>query len=194
MRQQDGRAAIEVGKKYSCQYTELTDASRPSAMGWLRWLLEPWIVGNVTGAAWWVVALTRAFNSFQARRGGVAFPARPAFGGQTSKPGEALKSGDWVRVRSSGEIAETLDAKGHHRGLWFDGDLLKHCGHSYRVMGRVERIIDIRSTVMIPMKTACIVLDDVDGSGEFLWFAEQHDYLYWREAWLQRIEAPAAPH
>ena len=41
---------------------------------------------------------------------------------------------------------------------------------------------------MIPMKTACIVLEDVHYSGEFQGFGEQHDYLYWREAWLEPVD------
>jgi hypothetical protein len=192
LQQQEGRAPPEPGKLFNCQYTELTKASQPGIAGRLRGFLEPWIVGNVSGAAWWVVVLTRVFNALQEWRGGATYPARPASGGQTSKPAEPVRRGDWVRVRTPAEIAETLDAKGNHRGLWFDRDMLKHCGQSYRVLGRVQRIVDIRSTAMIPMKTACIVLEDVHFSGEFQWFGEQHDYLYWREAWLQPIAQPPA--
>ena len=137
-----------------------------------------------------MVASTRAFNAFQQWRGGAAYPTRPASGGQTARPGEPLRRGDWVRVRSPTEIAETLDAKGNHRGLWFDRDMLKHCGRSYRVLGQVQRIVDIRSTAMIAMKTPCVVLEGVHYSGEFQWFGEQHDYLYWREAWLQPVAQP----
>ena len=194
LQQQDGRAPIEPGKVFNCQYTELTAASQPRVPSGLRGLFEPLIVGNATAAGWWVVALTRLFNTFQDKRGGAGFPSRPKSGGQTSKLGEPVKAGDWVRVRTPAEIAETLDAKGNHRGLWFDRDMLKHCGHSYRVLGRVHRIIDIRSATMIPMKTACIILDDVHFSGEFQWFGEQHDFLYWREAWLQPVAPPATCH
>jgi len=38
-----------------------------------------------------------------------------------------------------------------------------------------------------------VVLDHVDASGEFQWFNEQHDYAFWREAWLERIESPSLP-
>jgi hypothetical protein len=43
---------------------------------------------------------------------------------------------------------------------------------------------------MRPMKTPCIVLDGVDASGEVLGFCPQHDFVFWREAWLER-SAPA---
>ncbi len=39
-----------------------------------------------------------------------------------------LSVGATVRVRSAGEIAETLDEKGKLRGLWFDREMLPYCG------------------------------------------------------------------
>jgi len=190
-RQSDG-VPIEAGKRFSCQYTELTAASQPRVARGLRRWFEPWIIGNVTAAGWWAVAATRAFNAFQQWRGGATYPTRPVSGGQTARPGESLQRGGWVRVRSPGEIAETLDSRGNHRGLWFDRDMLKHCGQTYRVLGHVKRIVDIRSTAMIAMKTPCVVLEGVHYSGEFQWFGEQHDYLYWREVWLQPVAPPTA--
>ena len=100
----------------------------------------------------------------------------------------SLQPGQWVRVRSSEEIARTLDKNSKNRGLWFDRDMLKHCGSLRQVRSRVHKIIDIRTGTMIPMKTACIMLEDVHYSGEFQGFGEQHDYLYWREAWLEPID------
>jgi hypothetical protein len=37
------------------------------------------------------------------------------------------------------------------------------------------------------MKTPGIILDDVYTSGETLHFCAQHDYAFWREAWLERL-------
>ena len=81
-----------------------------------------------------------------------------------------------------------MDYNSKNRGLWFDRDMLKHAGQAYRVRGRIEKIIDVKSGEMIAMKTPCIALEGVHYSGEFQGFGEQHDYLYWREAWLERIE------
>jgi hypothetical protein len=41
------------------------------------------------------------------------------------------------------------------------------------------------------MKSPCIVLQDVDYSGESLRFAAEEEHLYWREVWLARIDRPA---
>jgi hypothetical protein len=118
---------------------------------------------------------------------------RPAGGNDKTPPAPSLQQGQWVRVRSSTQIARTLDKNSKNRGLWFDRDMLKHCGSMRRVRGRVHKIIDIRTGTMIPMKTACIVLEDVHYSGEFQGFGEQHDYLYWREAWLEQVDPGGGP-
>jgi hypothetical protein len=177
--------------RYRCQYTDLTDASR-AAFDWRR-IVGPWIVGNVTASAFSVALLTRAFNALQSRRGGVCYPWQPTAGNDMSLTGTPLRSGDWVRVCTSAQIARSLDKNSKNKGLWFDRDMLKHCGLTYRVRGRVEKIIDVNSGAMIPMKTACIVLEGVHYSGEFQMFGEQHDFLYWREAWLEPVARAHSP-
>lgn len=179
--------AAKAPAPYRCQYTELTEASTPMAAMNLVRLFGPWIVGNVSGRAFRVALLTRAFNALQALRGGPCYPWLPAGGNDKSVAGTPLRRGDWVRVRSSSQIARTLDRNSKHKGLWFDRDMLKHCGSVRRVRGRVDKIIDINTRSMITMKTPCIVLEGVHYSGEFQGFGEQHDFLYWREAWLESM-------
>jgi len=185
------RPPIVAGATFSCQYTELSHAARPMTDTHSHHRLEPWITGNLGTGAFFLAMATRAFNAFQERRRGIGYPWRPSSSALASPTASAsIQGGDWVRVRTPGEIAATLDAKGKNKGLWFDREMLKHCGQTFRVLGRVERIIDIKSTTMIPMKTPCIVLSGVHSSGEFLDFAEQHDYMYFREAWLEPVETP----
>lgn len=170
--------------KYKCQYTELTGASREGRG--LEWggVFGPWIAGNVGARAFAIAIVTRIFNAIQTWRGGVAYPWQPEAGNDRTLMGQPLQSGDRVRVCSAAEIARSLDKNSKNKGLWFDRDMLKHCGGTYRVRSRVEKIIDVNSGAMIPMKTPCIMLEDVHYSGEFQGFGEQHDFLYWREAWL----------
>ena len=85
----------------------------------------------------------------------------------------------------SERIATTLDQASRNRGLWFDLEMLKHCGQLCRVSRRVDRIIDIATGQILAMKTPCLVLQGVDSSGEFLRFWAQHEPLYWREVWLE---------
>lgn len=184
--------APALAEPYSCQYTQLAAASRPMRQLDARGLLGPLVVGNVTAAAFRIALLTRIFNAVQAWRGGVGYPARPASLYDKTIIGSPLHAGDWVRVKPPDEIAHTLDANSKNRGLWFDRDMLKHAGAVYRVLGRIRKIIDVNSGAMIEMKSACVVLDGVHCSGEFQGFGEQHDFLYWREAWLTRATPPHA--
>ncbi len=180
---------VDPGACLSCQYTRLTQASRAADRGSAQGWIGPLVVGNVTWSAFLTTLLTRGFNAFQAWRGGAAFPSKPVPSDDKSIRGEPLARGDWVQVKSLVEIARAMDKNSKNRGLWFDADMLKHCGQAYQVRGRVEKIIDVGSGKIIPMKTPCIVLEGVHYSGEFQGFGEQHDFLYWREAWL----SPAAP-
>lgn len=181
------------GQIYRCQYTELTASSRPQPSLSIHALLGPLVVGNVNSGAFAVAILSRIFNAFQTRRGGVGFPAMPTAGSDRSIKGETLNPGDWVRVKTSAEIARTLDKNSKNKGLWFDRDMLKFCGQTFQVRGRVQQIVDITSLAMIPMKSPCIMLETVHFTGEFQGFGEQHDYLYWREVWLQPVRAPESP-
>jgi hypothetical protein len=155
----------------------------------LHGLLGPVVVGNVGVRAFAIALGTRAFNAFQAWRGGAPYPAKPTPGDDKSIRGPSLQAGDWVRIKLPHELARAMDRNSKHRGLWFDRDMLKHAGQRYRVRGRIEKIVDVNSGKIIAMKTPCIALEGVHYSGEFQGFGEQHDYLYWREAWLEPCEA-----
>lgn len=177
-------------EQYVCQYTQLAAASTPMKAWDYRQDLRPLLAGNVTLAAFCVALLTRLFNRVQRVRGGVGFPYISA-GIRTSTPivTHDLVPGDTVRVLAANEISLTLNSRGRNRGLWFDLDMLKHAGHRHHVVKRTDRIIDDATGRMLEMKAPCIVLDEVQNSGEYLRFCAQHDHLFWREAWL----APESP-
>ena len=187
----------DAARRYECQYTQLTAASGELADWDVRQDLRPLLAGNLTLAAWAIALLTRTFNWAQVSRGGAAFPVL-AKGDSRGPPGGplGLAASEAVRVRTTAEIARTLDASNRNRGLWFDREMTKRAGQPHTVLGRVERLIDINTGQIVAMRTPCIVLEECDGSGELLRFCAQHEYMYWREAWLQREpsaagEAPA---
>jgi hypothetical protein len=100
-----------------------------------------------------------------------------------------LEPGEWVRVKPWEEIAPTL-VKNRNRGLWFDRDMLRYCGRTFRVLRRVSRIIDEGTGKMLTLRHPCIVLDGVTATGEFLRFCPQNEYIFWREVWLERVPEP----
>lgn len=177
---------------YRCQYTQLVAASSPLKYWDPRGDFRPLAAGNLTLRAFAVALLTRLFNYVQGLRGGIAFPAM-SHGVPPGTPAETrdLGQGDLVRVRPAQQIFQTLDKNSKNRGLWFDRDMVKHCGHDYEVSGRVDRIIDDATGLMRTMKTPCIILHDVNYSGEFLRFLAQEEHLYWREAWLSPLGTTA---
>jgi hypothetical protein len=153
----------------------------------IRQDLRPVFAGNVTVGAFCVAMLTRLFNAAQWLRRGAGHPSWDLGPGESVRPiAQSLAPGDTVRVLPMTDIAPTLNDKGRHRGLWFDRDMIRHCGRRYVVLRRVDRIIDDATGQMRELKTPSLVLDGVEASGEFLRFCPQHEYPLWREAWLTR--------
>jgi hypothetical protein len=174
-----------LATKYVCQFTELARASSPMSPWDVRQDLRPLLAGNVTVAGFLVVVLTNLFNAVQRWRRGVSYPPfAPGVLASTPAINHDLQAGDTVRVLGPLDIHRTLDKNNKNRGLWFDQDMLKHCGKDYHVLARVDRIIDNTNGAMRIMKSPCIVLEHVEYSGEALRFCPQEEHLYWREAWL----------
>jgi hypothetical protein len=172
---------------YVCQMTQLQAASRPIGNWSVINFLRPVIAGNVTLAAFVVGWLTHLFNELQHQRGGVSFPAfEPALRDGPANDESPLIAGDHVVGRPSREIRATLNDRMLHRGLWFEPDMLKHCGHRYPVESEVRKLIDIVTGEMRTMKTPAYVLRNVYFSGERQLFNAQCEPLFWRGAWLRR--------
>ena len=184
----------------------LIAASQPESLGWWaqqwhdfwRGSIGAWIITRGLRIVMLVIAamliarfvgwLTHLFNEVQHLRHGVAFPAfETAVVPTGARTGEAaLAAGDPVVVRSSAEIRSTLDDRFMHRGLWFEPDMLKHCGRRLVVEANVSKLIDVVTGEMRPMKTPAFRLQDVHFSGERQLFNAQYEPLLWRSAWLRR--------
>ncbi|HZF26877.1 MAG TPA: hypothetical protein VEZ88_11500 [Steroidobacteraceae bacterium] len=103
-----------------------------------------------------------------------------------------LQPGELVRVKPLDEIALTLNSENKNRGLSFDPEMARFCGHEYRVRGRITRIVDERTGQMLQMKNPCITLEGVACLGEYSrcrLLCPRAITPYWREIWLQR-ESP----
>jgi len=186
------QGADAADRRYTCQFTELARASTRMSPWDPRQDLRPLIAGNVTTSAFAVAMLTRLFNMTQRLRRGIDYPpAQRSSSDRSPRVDLDLQPGEVVRVREPEKIFETLDKTGRNRGLWFDLGMLKYSKESYKVLARVEKIIDDASGRMLRMKTPCVTLDGVDAAGEHMRFCPQHDYPFWREAWLERVASGA---
>jgi len=180
--------------RHVCQLTQLNAASRPVRSWSAANFLRPLIAGNVAPTAFIAGWLTYLFNEVQHYRQGVGFPAFEAAikgGGGIEEAG--LNAADRVVVRSSAEIRATLNDRLEHRGLWFESDMLKHCGRRCCVQAEVKNLIDIVTGELRAMKTPAYILSDVHFSGERQLFNAQYEPLFWRGVWLRREDGPPAP-
>jgi hypothetical protein len=183
------------GPRYICQLTQLNSASQPLGRSGTANFLRPLVAGNVTPVAFAVAVLTYLFNELQRLRGGYSFPEfEPPTREGTRREEPLLQAGDRVLVRSSAEIRVTLNEKLEHRGMGFEPDMLKHCGHRHCVEAQVRKLIDIVSGEMRTLQTPAYMLRHVHFSGERQFFNAQYEPLFWRSAWLQRESAaPVSP-
>jgi len=107
-----------------------------------------------------------------------------------------LQPGETVRVKSHDEILETISVASKNRGLWWDAECVPYCGGTYKVLARVDKIIEDKHGRMVEMKYPCIILDGVVCKGRYSdhrLFCPRELYPYWREIWLERVDAPKVP-
>lgn len=188
--------------RYSCQATELTRAAPVGIPFWdVRQYVQDVRTGNAPAGKVVKGLAIGAFNLTQemSRRklperfriqGGRRYPFIHGTADKTPVEKLDLQPGEWVRVKSIEQISPTLGADNSNRGLSFDGEMLKYCGRTARVLRRVDHIIDELTGQMLTMKTPCIVLADVTCTSDFHRSCPRGIYAYWREIWLERVPAP----
>lgn len=133
------------------------------------------------------VLLIEVFNKFQSVRKGVQYPHVQALPAAPPSEELNLEPGEFVQVKSRQEIFATLDKKNRNRGLLFDSEMLKYCGSTFRVLKRVNQIVDEKNGKMLRMKSSCIILDGSACAADYHRLCPRAIYHYWREGWLRRV-------
>jgi len=133
------------------------------------------------------VLLIELFNKLQVVRKGVQYPHVQALPAAPSSGELNLHPGEFVQVKSRQEIFATLDKKNRNRGLLFDSEMLKYCGGTFRVLKRVNQIVDEKNGKMLRMKSSCIILDGSACAADYHKLCPRAIYHYWREGWLRRV-------
>lgn len=113
---------------------------------------------------------------------------------QTPVVSLALQPGEIVRIKPEVEIVKTLDSRARNRGLRCDRGMRTFCGGEYRVRSRLDRMIsettgemrEVQCTVMLEGLKCICEWTHVGG-------CPREDYMYWREAWLDRVPQPVHP-
>lgn len=174
---------------YRCQATELKKASR--ALPWWKpgqYLRDIFInqVPAITVARGFICAI---LNKLNRRIRGRGFPNVAGTLQQTPVEELGLQPGEWVMVKSREEIVATLDKNGRNRGLIFDGEMLPYCGKRFRVLRRVQRMIEESTGRMVQPRGISVILENVVCTSRFRRVCPRAIYSYWREIWLRRAPA-----
>jgi hypothetical protein len=132
--------------------------------------------------------LIEVFNKLQGFRSGVRYPHIEGSLATTPTAELHLQAGEFVQVKSKQEILATLDRRNRNRGLLFDSEMVRYCGGTYRVLKRVNQIVDEKTGKMLRMKSPCIILEGSACVSEYHRLCPRAIYHYWREGWLRRVE------
>jgi hypothetical protein len=181
---------------YRCQVTEIRKATteirrrdRLNPFFYLRDLTS----GNVSLRDFVRFGLLAVFNSLSGRWLGRRYPRLCGLAAdKTPSATLNLQPGELVQVRSKDEIMQTLNAQQRNRGLYFDVEMTPYCENgNFKVLKRVERIIDEKTGRMVTIPNPCLILDGVTCSGHRSsdrMFCPRSIYPYWREIWLERAD------
>ena len=186
-------SADEQGPRYRCQATELQRCTEHLKLWDPASYLREYTCGNVS-LGHFLTVTSRAVVQEPMRKLGLIDEIH--LRGTATKNDVSstldLQPGEFVRIKSSEEIAKTLTPDGRNRGLWFDREMMQYCGRTFRVRQRVSRFINDQDSRMIRLKTEAVTLDGVVCTGDVSlrrWFCSRKIYPFWRECWLERVEA-----
>jgi hypothetical protein len=209
--------------RYSCQATMLPYATTDLKWWDIRQYIEDFTSGNV--GLWRIFKgfiyslyynlsqsglglgqpMRWIYNRFHPLWRGTLFPRLPGripAGHPTPTETLNLQPGELVQVKSHAEILETVTTENKNRGMSWDAELVPYCGKQFRVLRRVERLIDERTGYMQEMKSPAVILDSVVCQSRYSdcrMFCPRSIYPYWREIWLRRtgpapLDGPSDTH
>ncbi len=183
----DTDAAAET---FMCQATEVANATTPllDAPWWdIRQYGPDVRSGNVAPGYVALVMSKLVARSLRNRLSMGRSRRKRAPGDVVSRDPLNLQPGDRVQVRSREEIEATLGPANLNRGLSFTEEMVRYCGGEFSVLRRVDRIIHEQTGKMLTLRD-CIVLDGATCQGDFHAFCQRNVYVYWREAWLRKLD------
>jgi hypothetical protein len=194
-----------------CQSTQIAQATQLLHWWNLRQYIEDYTSGNVrlfqllAALAFFLYVqlvsagiglgsgLRSAYDLIQGMRGGTPYPLRMGKvprGVRTPSAKLDVQPGELVKIRSYEEILTTIDETGLNRGMSFDAEMVPYCGGTYRVLDRVNKLINEKTGTMQHLRNECVMLENVvclACYSKYRRFCPRSIYPYWREIWLERV-------
>lgn len=183
----------DAEQRYCCQATELLRATTPLWWWDPRQYAKDLSSRNIRLRDFVRYGIIAVFNLvMRLHWRGRPYPYIRGVAGEKTPTAELnLQPGELVQVRSKNEIMRTINENSRNRGLSFDVEMVPFCGRTFRVLRRIERIIDEKTGRMIHPHNACLILEGVTCSGCLSTnrlFCPRTIYPYWHEIWLKRVE------
>lgn len=97
-----------------------------------------------------------------------------------------LSHGEVVRVKSYNEICATLGEDGALEGLPFQTEMQKYCGHIFKVLRPVKKLIIENTNAGLRGIANAVILDGVVCDGAAHGGCSRSCFFLWKEAWLAR--------
>lgn len=187
---------------YRCQATDVRLASRLLPQSDPRQYVRDLISGNVTLRVFIVGLVVYAFKKYQLVTerflprwlqvyGGKPYPFYQGTGTGERTPVVDLAPGQVVEIRPKREIMPTLSSENRNRKLWFDPEMVPHCGKRAPVDRQVQRIIDETTGKMVKLSD-CVALENIVCQGIYHRFCPRSLDQYWRSAWLRPVDGKDA--
>ena len=107
----------------------------------------------------------------------------------SNEQGLGLQAGEWVQVRSKEEILATLDANGRLDEMPFMPEMLKYCGARMMVGKRAHKTCDPALGIGGRKMANTVHLSNIRCNGAAHDGCEAGCLIFWKEAWLKRIES-----
>jgi hypothetical protein len=101
-----------------------------------------------------------------------------------------LRVGELVEVRSQDDILATLDERGELDSLPFMPEMLRYCGQRFTVHKVAHKLCDTMTATGMRRMRDAVHLSEVRCDGRAHGGCQTACLLYWKEAWLTRVDAP----
>jgi hypothetical protein len=106
-----------------------------------------------------------------------------------AKKALGLRPGEWIEVRSREEILATLDSQARLEALPFMPEMLRHCGQRFQVYKRADKTCDTIDKTGARRLHGTVHLSDLRCDGSAHDGCEASCLMFWKEAWLKRVDA-----